>query len=740
MLLRFLVLLHAMGSAITADAKPAARPTRKLVVTLDVHAADAPRYLCVISDLAGCSDAQRNTRPNSCPRPLASVLPALAGDRLGALSSSRRISFDAPLSNSTLPPDLMAAWSQLVRNDDPSCAVGNAACKPELELPDRMFADPGFPPHVVCSNRNASGHDGDVAFLYMYFSRSSIDSGVSQIELQGTNATITFYSDIDARDYVYAEVIGGAYASSARTLVGTQERLLVPLAPRCELYVAELPPHAGLSLPTATIQTTSEATPLTCTASGVDSSSFQIRVPYSDRPHLTTLRLEGGASSFETSWTEPLPPKPLRLAVRSLELGWRRDCMSGSWPSSDTFPPQPLQTEWSAECPRASIAAAGVTCELLPPGVRVAGALPDGLSTPSERLDLDVCRYRCQVPAGIAPFQLPTPIQLDRLRVHDGPSGSHVETVYSWNDTLHYTGEELRSFVTLADRRVMVEIDPEAWAEQHGEPLEEINLLWPSGARGIIDLTRNKKWSRWRAMPAPGITCTDQVHVTVAGARAYESRNFPVEGGRIVLPAPSEFLCPIGRCLAPLHLWAWAGVGLLSPVNERAPELSLSSLSVRPHSYGSLGSTLEIYKSLWLPSSVELDVSGDLGQTSFGTLQQQQVTHSFEDVWYSRMNVMARYVWWRHPDRHFSLAAGAAVGFPFGSTNGNKIGTTWSSTLELGARFRLLHRNDQWFEAAGGVRWGEEHPFFEDLAHGGDPSERALLQLYLAGRFRFLLG
>jgi hypothetical protein len=705
-----LILACLLWCASTSHAAAPAHPTRKLVATLDVPSADAPRYLCIVSDLAGCDRAQARDSPESCPYPLTSVLPADGIRKLDAAGNPQLVTFDEPPADAT-PPDIAAAWRQLARAADPSCTANNDACRPELELPGRMFARSTIPPRILCSNNNASGRDGNVAFLYMYFSHSSIDSGISQIELQGTNATVTFYSDINAHDYVYAEVIGGAYTPSPRTLIGTQERLLVPLHPRCELYVAELPPHAGLTQPTATIRSTDGRPPASCTASGADASSLQIRVPYTDQPHLTTLRLTSGAAIFETSWTEPLPPKPFRLAVRSSELTWRRDCMAGSWPSSDPPPPPSPRLEWNAQCPRATLAAAGVACEL----------------QPAPTTEPDVCSYRCAVPDTIAPVQLPTPIQLDRLRVHDGATGARAETVYAWTDTLHYAGEELRSFVPLPERRVVVDLDPGAWRDRKGDTIEEIRILWPTGGTGVIDAP-NRVWSRWRAMPAPGITCTDQVRIAVWGSRAYEWRPFAVAGGQIALPPPSAFLCPTYHCLAALHLWVWGGMGI-----SAAQDSNLASPS-RPHFYGALGTTLEAYEDVLLtPSTLELDVSADLGQRTFHNMRQSSTP---TDDWYPQLNVLGRYVLWHHPVRHYAVATGITIGFPlFGDDNG-RLATTLAYTFELGARFRLLHHSSSWFEVAAGL----ERRLLESAVRGCDCARSAAPQLYLTARYRFRLG
>src|SRR5215510_9367669 len=71
-----LLLACFLWCAGTSHAAALAHPTRKLVATLDVPSADAPRYLCIVSDLAGCDRAQARDSPESCPYPLTSVLPA----------------------------------------------------------------------------------------------------------------------------------------------------------------------------------------------------------------------------------------------------------------------------------------------------------------------------------------------------------------------------------------------------------------------------------------------------------------------------------------------------------------------------------------------------------------------------------------------------------------------------------------------------------------------------------------
>jgi hypothetical protein len=214
---RLLVLLAmiAFAGPGTVSAQSIESPTRKLVVTLDVVPADAPKYLCVISDLAGCDKARRNTSDN-CPVPLTDIAPELRTYQHDTPSSSRFVHLDRGLvddkaiSKSTLPPNLVRAWNQVTPSMRQSCALGHEACRPELELPDRMFQDKSFPPRVICSDENTSGREGNVAFVYVYFSKSSSDSGISAIELQGTSATVTFYNQIDAKDYFYAEVVGGS--------------------------------------------------------------------------------------------------------------------------------------------------------------------------------------------------------------------------------------------------------------------------------------------------------------------------------------------------------------------------------------------------------------------------------------------------------------------------------------------------------------------------------------------------
>jgi hypothetical protein len=229
-------------------------------------------------------------------------------------------------------------------------------------------------------------------------------------------------------------------------------------------------------------------------------------------------------------------------------------------------------------------------------------------------------------------------------------------------------------------------------------------------------------------MPAPGITCTDQVRIAVWGSRAYEWRPFAVAGGQIALPPPSAFLCPTYHCLAALHLWVWGGMGI-----SAAQDSNLASPS-RPHFYGALGTTLEAYEDVLLtPSTLELDVSADLGQRTFHNMRQSSTP---TDDWYPQLNVLGRYVLWHHPVRHYAVATGITIGFPlFGDDNG-RLATTLAYTFELGARFRLLHHSSSWFEVAAGL----ERRLLESAVRGCDCARSAAPQLYLTARYRFRLG
>src|ERR1700759_1289772 len=78
----------------TSHAAPLAHPTRKLVATLDVPSAGAPRYLCTVSDLAGCDRAQARARPQSSPYPLTGVLPVHGVRKVDTTGHPQLVTFD----------------------------------------------------------------------------------------------------------------------------------------------------------------------------------------------------------------------------------------------------------------------------------------------------------------------------------------------------------------------------------------------------------------------------------------------------------------------------------------------------------------------------------------------------------------------------------------------------------------------------------------------------------------------
>ena len=691
--------------------------TKTLMVTLDVPEKDAPQYLCVLTEYASCTATDRR----QCSRSL---------DRLQTLGiidsqqAGKEISVHAPGQKSTteLPEALAGALESLARSPERMCMEDHDGCLPRIRFPTHL-SHGGQPGHIVCGTpaNTAATSSGvaRVALLFVYLPDDKDQASLLDIDLEGTDAFLSFANKIDSYS-IAAESVGGDYVSSNRVSLGAHSRIVVQLQPRCPMYAVELP--ARVPDPVTSVDITASAgTTSSCRSGTSETRALQLRIPVADMARVTKLTAHSATSVLEAEWSEAVPPSPLRLGAREFEFSWQPNCLSSSWPATETVDAK----HWSSVCPRATLPEAGATCELLPPIDPLRGQLPDGAFFANE-LDT-TCRYRCTVPDGVNSVQLPATIRFDRVRSRDG--GDSAETAYSWSDILHYLGEQLTSFTPPSEHRMFIEfLDPLGWRDDKGNSLDEVRIVLPNGVVENIDLTGTSDAGgppHWIAMPAPSTSCHDRIRVAIFGARLYDERTRSIEGGRVTLDPPYTYA-------SPYHLFVTSGVGVL---NEHYPgvwDRFATSLL--------FGGGFEIYRRT-RPSAVELELIGDLTQISIAVREQSSnAIASFPEIPFVRLSARANYEWWIEPKTRVGLGIGGALGFPlFNRDNATIGGLVPSFTFEGNVR-RRLRGNGVWGELGLGLRLREEHEIYAPDQLTVPIEKLHVWEPYLGVRIRIRLG
>lgn len=702
----------------------------ELSLKLEVHAPESPQFLCIVTAGPSCEqkayDGDTLSNEQYCrTRRLLDFASMLriehATEDSGFLPLGLTVFADNRASLQSRPI-LVAALHALAQPPSPKCEETHSACAPRIDL--HGFLDPYDVPngHIICGQDDASS-TGRVAILSLKFHEKPIP--VSGITLHGTNATLILEDKLDVKNPAFMQVVGGHYAASTQSVSGISDRVTIAIQSRCTRLVAELPPQLPKPIQSVVLTTGSQATdaaactneltkPIKC-VSDEYGERMPIQIPRDAASRRTTLSVTTASSDgldaamFEASWTDELPSK-LRLAVRSLEFSWHRDCLSGTWPEKTPA----AQHEWSASCPRATIAEAGAPCRLA-------------------RDEANVCHYRCTAARGTPPFTLPVKVQFDRIRAStsidaEAASSDHPgeEVVYSWGDTIHVAGEHLHSFAAPNDRRLFLELTPpELWADHAGDAYDEVRTVLPNGTAQNVELTRTRSGERlpWYEITAPNITCTDRVRIAIFGSHIYNEHTYSARGGRIVLSNPADHR-------SRLNLWLTTGLG--------AAEQRLPSPKGDFELTGLLGGHFEQYMSL---GAYEIGAIAQVTQTGAVRVNAAGAVSTIDEIPFVRIDFIHGYEFWVTPNLHLGGVAGVGFGVPPFNNDQAVVGFGRPSFVaEVNARIRLARREGLWSEIAAGVRLGEAHRVLPDPGVVAPSHLIRPAQLYFTWRLWFLVG
>jgi len=690
--------------------------SQRLIVSLDVPADQAPEYLCIVSESRSCPAGSEDSngkliREADCAtRELADLqdIGSLPADlSLGdvAITAPAKQTTVRHYNNSSetvsLDADLIGVLQSVSRSASSMCDEMHEGCTPKVRL--SAFAKSG---RIICGRDGAvtsSARNGRVAIVALSYHEGESRSGVQKVELHGTSATLFLQQELVASNFAFAQVIGGDYAFSATTSIGTNERIVVALHPRCTLFGAEVPRYS-LATPLVKASISLDAwgashAPVvlaTCTPN-VRRSTLPISIPYMESPGTKRLIVRTGVDRdplvLEATWSGALPPSPLGLTHRRFEFAWRRDCLAGEWPAAER---SSHDASWNATCPRATI-------EGLPRCVII------------DQPDRSICKYHCEVADSIPALLLPASVQFDRMRAQ----GDQDQILYSWHDTVLFSGQELQSFVALPDRTVALEFaDPTSWQDRSGDTLDGIRITAPGGSVENVDLTSQggkELLPSWISVSTPHITCSSRLRLAISGASSYGERSFTVAGGRIVLDDPHRFR-------PHWHPWFMIGGGTLGVPSERssAPYVPRTSTP-----YVTIGGVAEMYIDYW-PATIEFRTLFDVTKTAFFENCQEEIcprdgsTHG--RAWYTRANLGASFLWWVSRRLHAGAGLALGVGTPLFDDDIPKVGSfTPSFVTELvDMQARLGHNT--WLDVAVGIRWGEEHNYSKGRLSSNSPA------------------
>jgi len=695
-----------------------------VTIAIDVPLDQSPQFVCVVGERPSCEpdafDGSRIVNEQRCrTRELADLVKAKSlrfdgNTKQGDFSAPDPSALAGKLGGVDLPPTLSAALSKLARIPSQKCEEAHGGCAPRIDLHGYFDEDDALTGRIICG-RDDTLNSGRVAILSLKFHETAI--GIRGITLHGTSVRLLLDDNLEPRNIMFMQVIGGHYAPSTRSAIGPANHSTIALQPRCTPFIAELPPRFPKPIKTVTLTadspstdaaacTATQARSMTCTADE-HGDQLPIQIPFGESSRRTALSVTTASNdgadtaTFEASWSDALPPRPLRLAVRSLEFSWHRDCLSGTWPEKA---PEGQQ-EWSASCPRASIAEAGEACRLI-------------------SVHADICHYRCTAARGTAPFSLPVGVQFDRVRTSTANEGEEV--VYSWHDTIHVAGEHLRSFAAPADRRLFLELTPpELWVDRAGDAYDEVRMVFPSGTAQNVELTRTRTGERlpWYEISAPNTACTDRVRIAIFGSHVYNERTYSARGGRIVLSDPTENRSRI-------NLWVTGGLGV---VEQRLPapkgDFELAGL---------LGGHFEQYA--WL-GAFEFGTIAQITQTGAVRASASGTATTIDEIPFVRADLRAGYEFWVMPNLHLGGSAGVGIGAPVFNDDQAKVGFGRPSLIvEANARIRLARHLGRWSEIAAGIRLGEAHRVVPESDVVSPTRLIRPAQFYFTLRLWFLVG
>jgi hypothetical protein len=737
--------------------------SKALVVALDVPEARTPDWLCVVTKIS-CKQA------NNCGAgELSRIEPALEERvplRYGVRVDPDPRGLDAALIGALRALRRPPSRDHLCSNED------YGACNPEIDLRQFKKTEPEpsgkLAGRMTCTSRlgaelASSGpkvasrtalDPGDlatpsftgrrVAVIGLTFGgdpRAPV-SGIQQIKLVGTTASIIFERALPTSIITFVQVLGGDYAASGFSAIGTNENVVVKLHPRCSPYLIDSPAHT-VPVALVSIHSTSlvasarrasayQRDPATlepemreladprngmhCVPSHPTSRTLAVEIPYisGEEKKLTVVYgTKPRPTTSEVSWTEPLPTGTPKLGVRSIQFSWQRPigCLADRWRVSA---PDVEQGEWSPSCPRATISNS-TTCRVISP------------EPASYQEELPACEYRCDIRDELDTLPIPLAVQFDRIRTD--PGHRRPEIVYSWRDTVEFAGQTLTSMVGSADRRVMLEFDdPYAWIDQLGDAFDGIRVV-TGNASDQLDMTSRGPQQippRWVSLSTPGRTCGDRIRLAIFGTRHYDEQTFEVKRGRIVLSGPAAY----GRKNMRPYFLAGGGATYRDFPREAAPNVQIG---------------VGVQRDLGGPLSLDVELGGQLTRTFYQGVELTPFRMArLSSVPYIRFDLRAGLE--LALSRRWNLGAlfGGGLGTPFWFAHHHAVGTIRFSTVtEAQLAFTMFPKHiptRAWLILGVGVRLFEEHmDYTTDFLGSPTPNLGRDSQSYILLRLRVTL-
>jgi hypothetical protein len=666
--------------------------TRKLIVTLETPHESTPEIFCIIGEQR-CDERHCSS--------LSAIKEVMSFDGTAIRFAIPR-SWNEPESK-PLGEALKALSPRSTHRNDKGQQCSR--CTPEVTLIEPMGTPDALHGYATCARNGRPTSSDRVAVAFLRFHKHNVPAPVSNLELLGDHVTVYFSKPVDIDDYEFLISLGGDYLGHTVGL-GTKERMVLPLHPRCTSSTLALPPGAE-TLAAEALSATLDGEPVNgCIATGAKSVSAWL--PHGSLGDQRTLRLAYASPTasvtYEARWTGRAPPEVLEARHRQLELSWRKDCLVGTLPAKAG-----AGAAWNDSCPQASLPVAGAACELL--------------DSTEER-----CRYRCAVASGMPAFALPTPVRFDRYGLWSGTAEPEVRHAYSWEDTLRYSGQELTSFLAPADRKIVVELpDPAAWRSHPGTEIDHVELRSSSGITRTIGIRADPP--HWAIVSVPNATCSERFTVSVVGARTFDRVDQGLsKTGNLVLDSPRRY-----RDL--FHWVVVVGGGSLLPRNK----VYRTNRDGEP--YGSVGAGFELYFDRPLPGSFDVTFLYEPTRTAYGIIQLPGGRGSrLGKVPYHRaLAELAVTRWGRNREWQLGAMSGGGFGGPLAGDK-EKVGTLRAFVF-AGVLGRIKpSRWNVWIEVNAGARYGEKHQFFGTDDDGkplpdtfeGEPkrTERALLQLF----------
>lgn len=685
----------------------------RLFIDLQVEPGEEPRHLCVIAQLgAESATMQLNTlRPYLLPGSGTS-----STWRFGSIAAPAGLGAE----NGKIFAALKAMQAPARREDagEPCGAADTSVCDPQIRVvqlspqPAGGSADTFAPEwdrlFIRCAE-NVQHTQGPprVAVLLFNFhlppSRQHVQPVMNDLALDGTVASFQLVSVLRRYEFVEASSIGGHYAFTGSS--STEGRILrIPLTPRCRSYDVDVPPfqrnEAERACAAVELETEPERPVLRQAVQILPSGRFSIDLPYLTERATRTIAVEigkpdaSGVHRFEGRWSDPMPPRVIKMRARTISFSWHRHCL---YPARD-------------RCPSARLAEAGVDC-----------------SAPVRRGD--ACHYTCG-PRESAEDERPLDFSLPTRVSFRSPA-----TEDTWEEQLSYGGQELSGYVKPDER--YLDVDFSQWTATTGEPLRDM-LRRPGeqidyvviGAPGLP--AANLKPASGPGRPrirVPGVRCHDVLTYRIVGDRNYKQGTTRVERGRIALDAPSATADDM------VSFGITAGAGAVVPFLH---DDSGRSLVTRP--YGVIQGVIVIRA---LPTLLPewpafarplLEIRAGFLATTVAYFPLRVSDTSFEgapaqreEVWFSRYPVDALVIWPVLSNLHVGAGAGAVLGHPFSTDDSGTVGSLQGSLsiTPLLLSYRL-GRSRASVEAAARVFPSEIVKAYEPGGFRGEPTVRNL--------------